>query len=189
MRNAFVTSYVPLLSILLFSLSYSIYVIGKVKEFLRGIGLYQGMSQFLSEVQLTVLLIASSMTFFFMLLSAFKLIAETINGLSFLFFVDSRDELNLYTSLKPLSWIFLVGGFLSIFLTFSIWGMVGISVLVVLIYLVVFFYNVGAVTNIGRLLGVMLFNISSYSALILLLLYIGLKLYNGVLSSLSLVPS
>nr|WP_010174533.1 DUF5366 family protein [Bacillus coahuilensis] len=97
------------------------------------------MSQFVSEVQLTVLLIASSMTFFFMLLSAFKLIAETINGLSFLFFVDSRDELNLYTSLKPLSWIFLVGGFLSIFLTFSIWGMVGISVLVILIYLVVFF--------------------------------------------------
>ncbi len=51
------------------------------------------------------------------------------------------------------------------------------------------FYKVGAVINIGRLLGVMLFNISSYSALILLLLYIGLKLYNGVLSSLSLVPS
>ncbi|WP_317949712.1 DUF5366 family protein, partial [Rossellomorea marisflavi] len=67
MKNTYLTSYLPILSILLFSLTFSVYGVGVFETLSKKIGVYAGMSEFLSEMQLKLAILVLLMMVFFMI--------------------------------------------------------------------------------------------------------------------------
>ncbi|KON83949.1 membrane protein [Rossellomorea marisflavi] len=186
MKNTYLTSYLPILSILLFSLTFSVYGVGVFETLSKKIGVYAGMSEFLSEMQLKLAILVLLMMVFFMILSALKLIAETINGISMLFFsVDSEGE--LYNKVRPGSMIYFLGGLVSVLSLQSFKGLIAIFVLTSAVY---FFYFVNKIssslTKVG-LLGVVTMQLFSWAALILTIFFVLIKLYNGLMASLPII--
>ncbi len=113
MKNTYLTSYLPLFSILLFSLTFSVYGVDVFVDLFKKIGVYPGMREFLSDIQLKLTILVLLMVVFFMVFSALKLIAETINGVSMLFF--SKDsEGQLYNRIRSGSMIYFIGGLVSV---------------------------------------------------------------------------
>lgn len=86
MKNPYVYGYLPLITIILFSLTFGLYTVTESIEVFKSIGVYTGMREFLSEIQLRVFLLIVFALCFFMLFSALKLIGETIHELAMLFF-------------------------------------------------------------------------------------------------------
>ncbi|MGX1263246.1 hypothetical protein RKD55_001050 [Rossellomorea marisflavi] len=186
MKNTYLTSYLPILSILLFSLTFSVYGVGVFETLSKKIGVYAGMSEFLSEMQLKMAILALLMMVFFMILSALKLIAETINGISMLFFsIDSEGE--LYNKVRPGSMIYFIGGLVSVLSLQSFKGLIAIFVLTSVVY---FFYFVNKIssslTKVG-LLGVVTMQLFSWAALVLTIFFVLIKLYNGLMASLPII--
>lgn len=174
------------MSILLFSLTFSVYGVGVFETLSKKIGVYAGMSEFLSEMQLKLAILVLLMMVFFMILSALKLIAETINGISMLFFsVDSEGE--LYNKVRPGSMIYSIGGLVSVLSLQSFKGLIAIFVLTSAVY---FFYFVNKIssslTKVG-LLGVVTMQLFSWAALILTIFFVLIKLYNGLMASLPII--
>lgn len=86
MKNPYIYGYLPLITILLFSLTFGMYAVGESLQIFRAIGVYSGMREFLSDVELRVFLLIVFAVVFFMLFSALKLVGETIHELGMLFF-------------------------------------------------------------------------------------------------------
>lgn len=57
MKNPYLYGYLPLFTILLFSLTFGIYTVGISLDFLTSIGIYSGMREFLTDLELRVLLL------------------------------------------------------------------------------------------------------------------------------------
>ncbi|MET0787535.1 MAG: DUF5366 family protein, partial [Paenisporosarcina sp.] len=89
MKNPYIFGYLPLITIILFSLSFGVFTVTEALELFKGIGVYSGMREFLSDLQLRLFLLIIFALFYFMVFSALKLIAETIHELAMLFF--SKD--------------------------------------------------------------------------------------------------
>ena len=89
MKNPYIFGYLPFVTIVLFSLTFGVYTVGVSVELFKGIGLYAGMREFLTDIQLRIFLLVIYALLFFMVFSALKLIAETIHETAMLFF--SKD--------------------------------------------------------------------------------------------------
>ena len=90
MKNPYFYGYLPLFTISLFSLTFGFYIVSYSMNVFEAIGVYAGMREFLSEMELKVFLLVLFVLCFFMLFSALKLIGETIHELATLFF--SKDQ-------------------------------------------------------------------------------------------------
>ena len=113
MRNPYVFGYLPFVTITLFSLTFGVFVVGGSIELFKEIGLYSGMREFLTDLQLRVFLLIVYALLFFMLFSALKLIAETIHETAMLFF--SKDvEGASYKEAKGGNVIYFIGSLLSV---------------------------------------------------------------------------
>ncbi|UTE73939.1 YufK family protein [Rossellomorea marisflavi] len=186
MKNTYLTSYLPILSILLFSLTFSVYGVGVFETLSKKIGVYAGMSEFLSEMQLKLAILVLLMMVFFMILSALKLIAETINGISMLFFsVDSEGE--LYNKVRPGSMIYFLGGLVSVLSLQSFKGLIAIFVLTSAVYFFYFVNKISSSLTKAGLLGVVTMQLFSWAALILTIFFVLIKLYNGLMASLPII--
>ncbi|MFW0781460.1 DUF5366 family protein [Rossellomorea marisflavi] len=186
MKNTYLTSYLPILSILLFSLTFSVYGVGVFETLSKKIGVYAGMSEFLSEMQLKLAILILLMMVFFMILSALKLIAETINGISMLFFsIDSEGE--LYNKVRPGSMIYFIGGLVSVLSLQSFKGLIAIFVLTSAVYFFYFVNKISSSLTKAGLLGVVTMQLFSWAALILTIFFILIKLYNGLMASLPII--
>ena len=89
MKNPYIFGYLPFVTIVLFSLTFGVYTVGVSVELFKEIGLYAGMREFLTDIQLRIFLLVIYALLFFMVFSALKLIAETIHETAMLFF--SKD--------------------------------------------------------------------------------------------------
>ncbi|MFA9557573.1 DUF5366 family protein [Evansella sp. AB-rgal1] len=185
MKNAYLTSHFPLLSIILFSLSLSIYSERNLVLYFMQIGLYEGMIEFFSErgIQLTLLFLL--WLFFFMLFSALKLIADTINEVSLLFFSKDEEGSDL-KSVRKGSWFFLVGGILSIGLTFHIMLILAVFVAACIAFFIFFIYKVSVTQSSFSLIGIIFFHTFFWFSFGLTVLWALLKLYNSIIASLPL---
>lgn len=85
MKNTYLTGYFPLISILLFSSAFSIFTVGITTDFLTQAGILKGMLEFFSEQGIRLALFAAFALVYFMILSALKLIADTVLELALLF--------------------------------------------------------------------------------------------------------
>ncbi|RDI36935.1 hypothetical protein DFR59_12422 [Falsibacillus pallidus] len=182
-KNTYLTGYMPLLSILLFSLSFSIYGEGQIISFFKWIGLYKGMREIMSAGEIKVSLLVMIALFMFMLLSALKLIAQTIHELALLFFSKDVEGESL-KKVRSGSLIFFTGGTLSIFCAFSVWALVIVFFVTAFGYFVFYLYKVSAGLSVMGLVGIILYEVLSWALFLLVVIYSGFRLYQGLLASL-----
>ncbi len=186
MKNAYLTGYLPLFSILLFSLTFSVYGVEVFVDLFQKIGVYPGMREFLSDIQLKLVILFLLMVVCFMVFAALKLIAETINEVSMLFF--SKDsEGNLLNLVRYGSVIYFVGGLVSVFSLKSFLGILVIFVLSSLAYFIFFIYKVSPHISKASTFGIICFQLFTWASLFLSVIFVFLKLYNGIMASLPII--
>ena len=188
MKNPYLFGYLPFVTIALFSLTFGVYTVGASVELFKGIGLYAGMREFLTDMQLRIFLLVIFGLLFFMVFSALKLIAETIHETAMLFFSKDIDGAS-YNEARGGNVIYFFGALI------SAGGINSITLLVVIFLLTTFVYFVYAVYKLSRFMsifstiGLIIFEIIVWSVLVATIVYILLKLYNGVVASLPFVDT
>ena len=186
MKNTYLTSYLPLFSILLFSLTFSVYGVEVFVDLFKKIGVYPGMREFLSDIQLKLAILILLMVVFFMVFAALKLIAETINGVSMLFFALDSDG-QLYNLVRSGSMIYFIGGLVSVLSLKSFLGLLLIFALSSIAYFIYFVYKISPSLSKWGIFGVVSLQVFSWSSMFLTIFFVFLKLYNGVMASLPIM--
>lgn len=183
MKNTYLTSHFPLFSILLFSISLSIYTENIIIEWLSDIGLYTGMLEFFSETGIKLTLLFLLTFFYFMVFAALKLIADTMIELSLLFF-SKDEEGNDLRKIRGGTWIYLIASCCSLlFITFPA-GIGASFILATFIYFIYFVYNVAESMSGAGLFGMIFFHISFWCVFVMAVIYAAIRLYNSFINSL-----
>ncbi|MBB5173342.1 DUF5366 family protein [Texcoconibacillus texcoconensis] len=188
MQNTYLTSYFPLMSICLFSLSLAKYTEGIIVLWLEQVGMFAQLGDWFSEHQFLLMLLFILTLIYFMIFSALKLIANTINELTMLFFSKDRDGTGLST-VRSGAWIFLIGSLASIFVMFSFPLLMATLLLSSFIYFVFFVYKVSDSLSSAGLVGMIFFQLFFWFLFITSVFYALFTLYEGFLASLPLPPS
>ncbi|MDM5230048.1 DUF5366 family protein [Lysinibacillus pakistanensis] len=183
MRNPYIYGYLPLITILLFSLTFGMYAVGESLQIFQSIGVYSGMREFLSDFELRVFLLIVFAVIFFMVFSALKLVGETIHELGMLFFSKDQDGATV-SQARGGYIILLVGAICSAFAIQFIYVLVGIFVLTIFIYFIYLIYKMSHFMPMSGTIGLLVFELFMWTILLSLLVYVILKLYNGILASL-----
>ncbi|WP_042352174.1 DUF5366 family protein [Bacillus massiliigorillae] len=183
MRSTYFTGYFPLISIILFSLSYAIYSEGQAMEVLKTMGLYGGLLEFFSDTGIKLTLLFILFLLFFMMFSALKLIADTLLQISLLLFSKeiSGDSLK---SVRVGSIIYLIGSGVSIFCNISFAAITLVFFITSMIAFTYFIYKASAYLSSAGLMGMIFFHTFVWCSLIAVVGYSVLKLYNSLLASL-----
>lgn len=183
MKNTYLTSYFPLLSIILFSLSLGIRVELSLLTFLQTIGVYEGMLEFFTERGIKLALLFLLVLLFFMVFAALKIIADTINGLSLLFFSKDLDGDSL-KKVRAGSIIYFMGAALSLISVQSFVGIGLIFIVTTIVYFIYFVYKVSASVSIIGIVGMIFFQVIVWATLLSGVIYLSLKVYNSFIASL-----
>ncbi|WP_368505599.1 YufK family protein [Alkalihalophilus sp. As8PL] len=185
MSNRYITSHFPLISILIFSLTFALYTQSFILTQLVELGVYEGMREFFSENGIKLTLLFLLMLFFFMVFSALKLIADTTVELSMLFF--SRDEEGVeLNKIRTGSAIFMALSIASLALTHDILYLIAIFVAACFVYFIYFVYKVSDSLSVLGLIGLIFFHVIFWSTFLLAIVYALVKLYNSFMASLPL---
>ncbi|WP_018924261.1 YufK family protein [Salsuginibacillus kocurii] len=185
LKNTYITSYVPLFSILLFSTSLAIYTEGQISEWLAEVGLYRGMMEFFSEAGLRLMLLFIAMLFYFMVFSALKLIADTILELAMLFF-SKDEEGRALQRIRGGSWIYLIGSGTSLISMTYLPGIAAIFLGTTLIYFIYCVYKIGDALSGAGMVGFIFFQVFFWCTFLTAVTYALLTLYNSFVASLPL---
>lgn len=183
MKNTYLTGYFPLIAILLFSSSLSISTSLYALKLLSSFGMYDGMLDYFSEKGIRLALFAAFALLYFMVLSALKLIANTVTELSLLFFANDPEGNNL-KKIRMGSMIYLGGGILSfVLLQNVIWIVIWFAV-VTLAYFVFIVYRIYSTLSLMSLVGFILLELLFWFTFVIGILFIFIKLYNSIMASL-----
>ncbi|MFY2157201.1 DUF5366 family protein [Cytobacillus firmus] len=183
MKNTYLTSYFPLLAIIMFSTSLALKTQMELVYFLKKTGIYQGMLEFFSESGVKLSLTILLLVLFFMVFAALKLVADTINGLSLLFFSKDLQGESL-TKARQGSAIYFIGGALSLLSLYSYIGIVILFAAATITYFCYFVYKTSSTMTVAGLAGVIFFQVIVWSSLLSGVLYLSLKIYNSMIASL-----
>ncbi|MCL7749555.1 DUF5366 family protein [Halalkalibacter alkaliphilus] len=183
MSNRYITSHFPLISILLFSLAFAIYVQGFILGELANLGIYSGMLEFISESGIKLTLMFLLLLFFFMVFSALKLIADTTIELSMLFF-SKDEEGNELNKVRAGSWIYLAASVIAVLLAQFIFMVVILFLLASISYFVFLVYKISNTLSLSGLIGFIFFQVIFWSVFLLAVVFALLRLYNSFMASL-----
>ncbi|KOY82073.1 DUF5366 family protein [Lysinibacillus macroides] len=183
MRNPYIYGYLPLITILLFSLTFGMYAVGQSLQIFQAIGVYSGMREFLSDFELRVFLLIVFAIVFFMVFSALKLVGETIHELGMLFFSKDNDGATVNQARGGFIILF-IGAMCSAFAIQFIYVLIGIFVLTIFAYFIYLIYKMSHFMSMGSTIGLLVFELFMWTILLTLVVYVILKLYNGILASL-----
>lgn len=182
-KNPYIYSYLPLISIILFSLTFGLYSVNEAITVSRRVGVYAGMREFLSEVQMRVLLLVIFATLYFMIFSTLKVIGETIHEVGMLFFTKDTID-SAVNKVRGGSVVFFFGSLVSVIGLTNLYILVLVLLVSVVVYLIFIMYKLSNVISFGAVIGVMMFEIVVWAVILTSIAYAVFKLYNVVLSSL-----
>lgn len=183
MKNPYVFGFLPLITILLFSLSFAIFTMNRAIDLFKVIGVYSGMREFLSDLELKLFLLIIFALIYFMLFSALKLIAETIHELGMLFF--SRDlEGKTISQARGGYVIFFMGAVISAVGFQSLQVLLLVFLATAFIYFVYVVFKLSGSMSLLGTVGLIMFEIIVWSLFLTLVIYVAIKLYNGIMASL-----
>ena len=140
MKNPYLYGYLPLITIILFSFTFGLFAVSESLQLFQAIGVYNGMREFLSDLELRFVLLIVFALIFFMIFSALKLIGETIHELGMLFFSKDKEGQTIHAARGGYV-IFFFGAFASVI------GIQSIMVLVTVFIVTVFFYFIFSLHN------------------------------------------
>lgn len=183
MKNPYLYGYLPLITIILFSFTFGIFAVSESLQLFQSIGVYNGMREFLSDLELRFVLLIVFALIFFMLFSALKLIGETIHELGMLFF--SKDQAGETINAGRDGYvIFFFGAFASVIGIQSMVILITIFLATVICYFIFNVYKMSQYMSLTGVIGLIFFEILSWFILLTLIAYALVKLYNGILASL-----
>lgn len=183
MRNPYIFGYLPFVSIVFFALTFGVYTVGESIELFKEIGLYSGMREFLSDVQLRLFLLVVYALIFFMIFSALKLIGETIHNSAMLFF--SKDvEGASYREARAGSVIYFFGALATAGGIQSITIMGLIFLLTTAVYFIYTVFKLSKFMTVPNMIAMIAFEVIMWGVILSVVVYTVLKLYNGILASL-----
>ncbi|RXJ00632.1 hypothetical protein DS745_11245 [Anaerobacillus alkaliphilus] len=183
MKNTYLTSHFPLISILIFSITFSLYSEGIIIQKLHDFGVYDGMTEVFSDSGIKLTLLFLLLLLFFMVFAALKLIADTIVELSLLFFSRDQEGTEL-TKIRSGSWLYLIGSLLSLLFFQKIIVILLILVAVTFSYFIYFVYKVSSSLSSIGLVGLIFFHVFFWFSFTLTVFYATIKLYNSFVASL-----
>ncbi|MBT2694933.1 YufK family protein [Bacillus sp. ISL-55] len=183
MKNPYLTSYFPLLSIILFSLALSLRTEMELISILKNAGIYDGMLEFFTDTGIKLSLLALLMVVYFMVFAAMKLIADTINEVSLLFFSKDHEGESLYL-IRHGATIYFVGSIVSLLSFYSFIGIMAIFAVATMVYFIYFVYKISPKLTMAGLIGIVFFQVILWSTLVLGIIYLAVKVYNSILASL-----
>ena len=183
MKNPYIYGYLPLFTILLFSLTFGIYTVGESIEIFTSIGVYAGMREFLSDLQLRVFLLIIFTLLFFMIFSALKVISETIHEVGMLLFSKDKEGETMRVARGGYVILFF-GALISAFFIQSFIALMIVVVVTVLVYFVFTVYKMSHFMSFTGMIGLIFFEIIFWTTFITTIVYVIFKLYNGILASL-----
>lgn len=183
MRNPYLTSYFPLLSIIMFSLALSVRTEIELISILKNAGIYDGMLEFFSDTGIKLSLLALLMVVYFMVFAAMKLIADTINEVSLLLFSRDHEGESLKLIRKG-AVVYFAGGIAAMVSFFSFIGIGAIFLLATMVYFIYFVYKISPKLTMAGLIGTVFFQVILWSILVLGIIYLAVKVYNSLLASL-----
>ena len=183
MKNPYLYGYLPLITIILFSFTFGIFAVSESLQLFQSIGVYNGMREFLSDIELRFVLLVVFALIFFMLFSALKLIGETIHELGMLFF--SKDKAGETINVARSGYvIFFFGAFASVIGIQSIVILIAIFLVTVFCYFIFNVYKMSQYMSFTGMIGLIFFEVLAWFVLLALIAYAVVKLYNGILASL-----
>jgi hypothetical protein len=183
MKNPYLYGYLPLITIVLFSFTFGIFAVSESLHLFQAIGVYNGMREFLSDLELRFVLLIVFALIFFMLFSALKLIGETIHELGMLFF--SKDKAGETINVARGGYvIFFFGAFASVIGIQSIVILIAIFLVTVFSYFIFNVYKMSQYMSFTGMIGLIFFEVLAWFVLLALIIYAVVKLYNGILASL-----
>lgn len=185
MKNPYLFGYLPFVTVILFSLTFGVYSVGETLILFNEIGLYQGMREFLSDLQLRIFLLTIYTLLFFMIFAALKLVAVTIQETALLFFLKEEADAS-YSASKSGSVIYFIGALASVAGIQSWKALLMIFVVTTFIYFIYVIYKLSPFMPLTHTVGLIFFQIIIWSVLLLGIVYIVFRLYNGVLASIPL---
>lgn len=185
MKNTYLLGYFPLISIILFSLSFAIYGEMQALLLLKNIGLYAGMLEFFSETGIKLSLLIMMFLVCFMLFAALKLISDTIIELALLFFSKDSDGEDL-KNIRMAAMIYFIGGVVSFISVNSIIGLAAVFLGTTIIAFIYLAYKISPSLTTSGLIGLIFFHTFTWSLLLLVVAYSAIKLYNSMIASLPL---
>lgn len=160
--NRYLTGHLPLISIFLFSLSLALYGQGFVITWLENNGVLSGMTQLLSVNELRLGLIVMLLLLSFMVFSALKIVADTINSLALLFF--SKDENGaLWQQMQGGAWIYFGASVLSLIAIKFIFVIILLFLIASFAYLLFVIYRIAESLTVPGLIGYVSFQLLFWS--------------------------
>ena len=186
MKNPYLYGYIPLFSIVLFSLTFGIFAVSESMAIFKGIGIYGGMREFLSDFELRVLLLVMFSLLFFMTFSALKLIGTTIHELGMLFFSKDKDGETMKVA-RGGNVIFFFGALVSAVGIQSFIVLIVIFVVTVLVYYIYVVYKLSTFMNFTGMLGLIVFEIIFWALFLTAIIFVFIRLYNSLVSSLPFI--
>lgn len=191
MKNPYLFSYLPFFTIMLFSLTFGVYTVGWSLSVFREIGLYSGLLEFLTDTQLKLFLLTLYALAYFMVFSALKLIAETIHETAMLFFYKNRpvEEGTMFTAPDNRSGklIYFIGSLVSAAAVQSIVWLGLVFLGVTFIYFIHSTYLLHHQFPMGTIIGIIFFEVIVWAVLLFAVVYILLRLYNGISASIPVI--
>ncbi|MGM7700092.1 DUF5366 family protein [Pseudalkalibacillus sp. Hm43] len=181
-KNTYLTGYFPLFAIILFSSSFGYYTEAYLIGQLKRLGIYRGMTELFSNVQIELALWFICTLLFFMLFAALKLISDTLIELS-LFFFSKEGEGATLNQIRGGSSIFLVGSLCSILLVKSTILLPILFVLTAFIYFFYFVYKAGSALTTAGMFGLIFMHMLFWACFTLGVLYAVLQVYKAFMSS------
>ncbi|GAF12216.1 membrane protein [Bacillus sp. JCM 19046] len=183
--NRYLTGHLPLISIFLFSLSLALYGQGFVITWLENNGVLSGMTQLLSVNELRLGLIVMLLLLSFMVFSALKIVADTINSLALLFF--SKDENGaLWQQMQGGAWIYFGASVLSLIAIKFIFVIILLFLIASFAYLLFVIYRIAESLTVPGLIGYVSFQLLFWSTFLFTVFYFAFRLYNTFVASLPL---
>lgn len=183
-KNVYMTGYLPLFSIILFSSGFAIYFERLLIEKLTYFGVYQGMQELFEDHVIHLSIGFCLFLLFFMMFAALKLLSDTLTHLG-LFFFSKDTEGNLLQQGKGGSWYFFIGGMLAIALNHSVL-LIGIVFIVAsLFYFFQFLLRISYSLSTIGIMGMVFLHLFFWSGFGLFVVYTVMRLYNAFLAAIT----
>lgn len=183
-ENVYRFSFIPFLTILFFSIAFSMAVHAKLTTLLKSWGMYEGLSHFFTASFFNGSAWFVLFIFVFMALSSFNLIGEMLLKVSLYFFMNDKNG-TLLKEVVAVHWFILSLSFIAVFFFASVKAVFGIYVGTYFSAFVYILVKISDHVSTSSLVGIVFFQLLSWLFIIAGFFYIVLSGYGQFLTRLN----
>jgi len=158
LKNIYYTSFFGLFSIMFFGISFTLFFFQLAINFISTSGMLEPLKGVMPEKDIRILLFIGILFVLFSLLSALKVLGQTIWEMGLLFFSKDEEGKALLDT-KKISYLFIIGGLISVPLNSSILLSVSVLGATFIAYLIYFLIKQSKSFSVVGMFGFVLFQV------------------------------